>query len=108
MKLKIFIPIVLVLISATWYLFSPLSSDKFKIQTDEALLASKKAFLENNASNSDTMKKPNILWIVVDDLGYYDTDLYGEGLVKVPNISKLATIQKEVVSIFVMIKSGCS
>jgi len=91
MKLKIFLPIaLLVLIPAAWYLLTPLSSGNFKVQPNETLLASKKAFLNQSPPYSDTLKKPNILWIVVDDLGYYDTDLYGTGLVKVPNIQKLA------------------
>lgn len=90
MKLKIFIPVFLLIIPALWYLLWPLSSDNFKIRTDESLLASKKAFLNQAPTPSDGSKKPNFIWIVVDDLGYYDTNLYGDGKVDVPNIQKLA------------------
>lgn len=90
MKLKVVIPVILLIIPAAWYLFVPLSSDDFKLTTNKTLLASKKAFLSQSPTPSDTTQKPNIIWIVVDDLGYYDTDLYGNDRVEVPNIHKLA------------------
>jgi len=91
MKQKLILLIaLLVILPAAWHLLTPLSSDNFKVQPDKSLRASKKAFLNQTQSHPDSLKKPNILWIVVDDLGYYDTNLYGEGKVEVPNISKLA------------------
>ena len=90
MKLKIFVPVFLMFIPALWYLLAPLSSDNFKIKSDETLLASKKEFLNQAPTPFDSSKKQNVIWIVVDDLGYHDTDLYGEGRVEVPNIQKLA------------------
>lgn len=91
MKLKVFLPLaLLVLIPSVWYLLAPLDSDAFKYSSNDSLLDSKKIFLQNSQSVSSDSTKPNVLWIIVDDLGYYDTDLYGEGLVEAPNMKRLA------------------
>jgi arylsulfatase A-like enzyme len=91
MKLKIFLPIGIILLPSLWYLLAPLSSDHFKKFTDVALLKSKQAFLLEANIVADSIQKPNVIWIVVDDLGYYDTDLYGEnGSVEAPHIKSLA------------------
>src|SRR5882724_5765427 len=35
-------------------------------------------------------KKPNIVWIMADDLGYGDLGCYGQRVIKTPNIDRLA------------------
>jgi arylsulfatase A-like enzyme len=90
MKVKIIVVVALLIIPIAWYLLMPLKSSHFKLESNSELLSSKKAFLESPPSSRDSMAKPNILWIIVDDLGYYDTDLYGEGLVETPHINRLA------------------
>jgi arylsulfatase A-like enzyme len=90
MKLKIFFPIALVLLPTLWYLFVPLASHFFKFKKNKSLLEAKHAFLSEADLSGDSTKGPNILWIIVDDLGYYDSDLYAEGNVKVPNIRRLS------------------
>lgn len=91
MKLKIFLPLGIILLPSLWYLLAPLSSDQFKTSAQKALLESKKAFLNAPHSESDSINGPNIIWIIVDDLGYYDTDLYSdEGSVAAPNIKRLS------------------
>lgn len=42
-------------------------------------------------SQEKTAKKPNIIYILADDLGYGDLSCYGQKLFKTPNIDKLAT-----------------
>lgn len=43
----------------------------------------------NNKKESDT-KKPNIIFIMADDLGYGDLGSYGQKVIKTPNLDKLA------------------
>ncbi|RUA12906.1 MAG: arylsulfatase, partial [Flavobacteriia bacterium] len=42
------------------------------------------------AKKSQSQVKPNIIIIYADDLGYGDVSAYGDGLLKTPNIDKLA------------------
>jgi len=42
------------------------------------------------ASNIPEEKRPNIIFIMADDLGYGDLGCYGQQLIKTPNIDKLA------------------
>ena len=90
MRLKVFIPLVLIILPTVWYFLEPLDTDRFKIQLNDALLASKKDFITSPPTPSVNDQKQNILWIIVDDLGYYDTDLYGDGKVEAPNIKSLS------------------
>ncbi|HEA29008.1 MAG TPA: arylsulfatase [Leeuwenhoekiella sp.] len=47
-------------------------------------------FTSARAQNTDT-KKPNVIYLNVDDLGYGDTGVYGATKVTTPNIDKLAS-----------------
>lgn len=90
MKLKIFLPLGILLIPGLWYLLTPLSSNHFKIQPQFDLLKAKEDYL-NLAPALVDKNQPNIIWIIADDLGYYDTDLYSKnGKVEVPNIRRLS------------------
>lgn len=42
-------------------------------------------------SNEDTRLKPNLIYILADDLGYGDLGVYGQQKFKTPNIDKLAS-----------------
>lgn len=45
---------------------------------------------ENKDSESKTIDKPNIVFILVDDLGYGDIGCFGQQKIQTPNIDKLA------------------
>ncbi|MCH4147640.1 MAG: arylsulfatase [Prevotella sp.] len=43
------------------------------------------------SKNANPIKKPNILYIMCDDMGYGDLGCYGQPYISTPNIDKLAT-----------------
>ncbi len=67
------------------------ASYKWKIKWDKERLAFKKQFLNRELPEYSKSKLPNILLIVVDDLGKYEISAYGSQTVKTPNIDKLAS-----------------
>jgi arylsulfatase A-like enzyme len=77
------------LIVVITYLLYPLRSEKFKINWDDELISYKKKFLNKTPENRITHKKPNIVLIIVDDLGKTDITLYDKGKVHTPNINEL-------------------
>ena len=82
------IKFALLIILASCGLTRPLADDDFKIVQNKTAIANKKAYLgEPGKRNPDS---PNVIWIVVDDLGMADTDLYDSGKVNTPNINTLA------------------
>ena len=47
-------------------------------------------FLVSLAQAQPVLSKPNIIIIYADDLGYGDVSAYGMGILKTPNIDKIA------------------
>jgi len=47
--------------------------------------------LEEKVNEAKELQKPNIIYILADDLGYGDLSCYGQQKFKTPNIDKLAT-----------------
>jgi len=50
-----------------------------------ALLAPLSSFAEENGANK---KKPNIIYILADDLGISELGCYGQQLIETPNIDR--------------------
>ncbi len=88
MKLKRIILIFSVTILVA-YLLWPLGSDTFSIHFDEAKIKKKNAWLNGFIDPNKKDSLPNILCIVVDDLGMADLSLYGLGDIQTPNIDKI-------------------
>ncbi len=88
--MRILLPVLVLLLPIFGYLLYPLQSEGFKIVENEKLLNSKTAYLRTKVMD-DTVTRPNVLWIMADDLGYFDTDLYSdEGYVQTPNLRRIA------------------
>ncbi len=64
---------------------------KWKIKWDKEKLAFKEQFLSQKLPEHTKGKPPNILFIVVDDLGKYEISAYGSETMHTPNIDKLAS-----------------
>lgn len=79
---------LIVLFLAACGLTRPLSSDGFEMTVDQEALSRKKEYLAQPEQAKEDA--PNIIWIIIDDLGMFDSDLYGEGTVNTPGINKLA------------------
>jgi arylsulfatase A-like enzyme len=88
-KRKIFIWVLIFLSAGMAFLLWPLTSKRFRIEWDQGLIRDKQAFLQYQPIAHDWREKPNILLIVVDDLGKTDITLYGSGKVHTPNIDQL-------------------
>lgn len=66
----------------------PLANEGFKLVDNQELLEQKSNYLQHRSERQ--AGAPDIIWIIVDDLGIADTDLYGAGMVHVPNLNRLA------------------
>jgi arylsulfatase A-like enzyme len=70
-------------------LWTPGDSRRFAIRFDPAAVEATKAFLAAPARPS-VSRQPNVVLIVADDLGYYDTSLYAPSRVETPHLERLA------------------
>lgn len=72
------------------FLLYPLTSSTYQLIYDSAKIEKKKAFLDEEVSPLDSIKRPNIVLLVADDLGFMDISLHGSQLVNTQFIDKIA------------------
>jgi len=65
-------------------------SKKWSLEWDKEKLEFKEKFLTQQLPEHTKAKPPNILYIVVDDLGKFEISAYGSKTMNTPNIDKLA------------------
>ena len=87
---KIVTLILLVLLILAAFLFWPINTDGTLVKEDQKLAEGKKVFLASKAPSDSTVKKPNIIILLADDLGKYDVSLYGGKSTPTPQIDSLA------------------
>jgi arylsulfatase A-like enzyme len=90
MRKKVLYLVIFVLILFAGAFFYPTTSSKWKIEWDKKKLEFKEAFLSQQLSEFKVDKLPNILFIVVDDLGKFEVSAYGSKTMNTPHIDQLA------------------
>lgn len=81
---------VLILTPLLVFLLYPLGSPEYAIVFDEAKINFRKDFLAKKPAVADSsVRRPNIIVILADDLGKTDISLYGSPYVKTPNIDSI-------------------
>ena len=71
------------------YLFWPLvEEEKYRIKWDEELIESKDQYLQSLKSN-DSIRRPNVIVMMADDLGKAEVSAYGNSRVPTPNIDAI-------------------
>ncbi len=80
---------VLVLVPCAAWLLWPQADPRFAIRFDAEQTARARRFLEQPVAAA-TARPPNVVLIVADDLGKYDTSLYGAGALDTPQMRRLA------------------
>jgi arylsulfatase A-like enzyme len=77
-----------VLTLAAWA-FWPAADARFAIRVDAEKTRATRDFLSQRVAPA-TGKRPNVVLIVADDLGKYDTSIYGSSPTPTPNLARLA------------------
>lgn len=72
-----------------WLLW-PLGSKRYAIRYDEAGAAATQAFLNTPGVLPDSIKPPNIVILLADDLGFHDLSLNGNDVIDTYHIDRLA------------------
>jgi arylsulfatase A-like enzyme len=90
MRKKLLIITLLILASLLTFLLWPLKSNDFTIEWDEAARREKIDFLASLKPVQPQDSLPNILLILVDDLGLYDMSFYGGDKVQTPHMDGIA------------------
>ena len=84
---QLFLSLLLLFALLLAYGFWPLSSKRFEITFDQEKIRSKQQYLDS--IRPDTLRKPNIIIIMADDLGKTDISLYSTPPIQTPNIDSI-------------------
>ena len=87
---RILVVILLVFLGFITFLLWPLKSKEFKISWDEDAIKDKRKFLDSVRDIPPADSLPNIVLILVDDLGLYDMSFYGGKNVETPYMDGIA------------------
>jgi arylsulfatase A-like enzyme len=90
MARKALITALIILSGFVTFLLWPLKSKDFTINWDDKALQEKRKFLGSVRKALPTDSLPNIVLILVDDLGVYDMSLYGGDKVETPHMDGIA------------------
>jgi arylsulfatase A-like enzyme len=90
MRLLLFSVIIITIFGSCTYPFTT-ATYKWKIKWDKTKLAFKETFQSKKLPEYTNGKPPNIVFIVIDDLGKSEVSAYGSTTVKTPNIDQLAS-----------------
>ncbi len=93
MKTRTKIIFVLIVILAAWitWLLWPYTSHEWDIVLNQEKRKAKEKFLSGQSSSDSVPNKPNIIVLFVDDLGKTDIPLYGNKIVRTPELDLLAS-----------------
>src|SRR6187402_2434423 len=89
-NLVIIVVAVIALVPFGLYLFRPFASTEYDFAINKKAVEEKEKFIASAVSIDSTVRKPNIIILVADDLGKTDISLYGSPFVHTPNIDSLA------------------
>lgn len=89
-KVKIRFGRIVLVIIVTFGLIKMVIQYKINITGRDLKIGSDTAYLNSIDKNSEEINKPNVIVMLVDDLGYGDLSCYGSTTIKTPNIDKLA------------------
>ncbi|MEZ4687354.1 MAG: sulfatase-like hydrolase/transferase [Bacteroidia bacterium] len=87
MKRKLLLFSSMLLLIMVVYGFWPLTSKQFEIAFDKDKIAEKQEYLKS--LQADSIKHPNVVLIIADDLGKTDISLYGNPPIQTPNIDSI-------------------
>ncbi len=87
MKRILLITSLLLFVGILVFGFWPISSKKFEVTFDKEKISAKKNYL--NSLSADSIRRPNIIIIMADDLGKTDISLYGSPPIQTPNIDSI-------------------
>jgi arylsulfatase A-like enzyme len=90
MRIKLLVFVGLIFIALLVFMLWPLKSDEYALEWDEAAVKDKNVFLQSieQPGRHDTL--PNIILILVDDLGLFDMSYYGNERLRTPNMDNIA------------------
>lgn len=89
-KLKTIIRLTLILTLLALFIIPAVRLLNYNQQDNSSHLAAKQRYLDTLSDNAEASDRPNIVLILLDDLGYGDVGAYGAQSISTPHIDSLA------------------